>query len=62
MREYKKYAEIKRELALNKNRPFDNLFEEGFYESLNLVGEIVNQFYGQFSEAPKSPQSPTRDL
>jgi len=46
MKKYKRYEEIKNDIKRNKNRPFDELFDEGFYESLDLVNKIVIQSYG----------------
>ncbi len=61
MKKYKKYEEIKKELIINKNRPFDELFEESFFESLNLVEEIVLQSYVSPSLIQEYPRSPTAD-
>jgi hypothetical protein len=54
MKKYKKYEEIKKNTQGNKDRPFNELFDEGFYESLDLVGEIVIRSYKSPFINPKS--------
>lgn len=59
MKKYKTYKEIKGEFITNKDRPFDDLFEEGFIDSLNLVDEIIIRSYVSPSIIQGYPQLPT---
>jgi len=58
MQNYTKYREIKTKFKKYKDRPFDELYKEGRYESIDLIDKIIKDSYGIFYKSDKISSIP----